>query len=59
MIIPPYLCARTWAFNVICHDTLNIQKLILEVVVLVVGIGGIVDHHCINFLLIKGKIYLS
>jgi hypothetical protein len=40
------------------RDIFYNQELILEVVVLIVGIGGIVDHHCINFLLIKGKIYL-
>ena len=58
MEIPPYLCDRTWISDVICHDIFYAQELILEVVVLIVGIGGIVDHHCVNFLLIKGKIYL-
>jgi len=57
MIISPYFCARTWISNVICHDIFYIQELILELVVLFVGIGGMGDHHCINFILIKSKIY--
>ena len=52
-----FLClsqARTWIFNVICHGNFCVQwvQIKWEMIVRFVDIGGIDDHHCLNFLLI-------
>jgi hypothetical protein len=50
--------ARTWISNVICHGLLCVQwvQLRWEVIVCLVDIGGIDDHHCLNFLFINLKL---
>ena len=52
---PQFLClsqARTWISNVICHGLFMFSELRQEVFVRFVDIGGIGDHHCLNFLII-------
>jgi hypothetical protein len=52
-----FLClsqARIWISKVICSGLICVQWVQLgwEVIVCFVDIGGIVDHHCLNFLFI-------
>jgi len=50
-----FLClsqAMTWIFNVILRDPFVFSELKWGVIVRFVDIGGIVDHHCLNFLFI-------
>ena len=52
-----FLClsqARTWILNVICRGLFCVQwgQVRWEVFVWFVDIGGIDDHHCLNFLFI-------
>jgi hypothetical protein len=55
-----FLClsqARTWISKVICRGLFCVQWLQLrwEVIVGFVDIGGIDDHHCLNFLFINNN----
>ena len=51
--------ARTWISNIICCDPFCIQ-LRWEAIVRLVHIGGIDDHHCLNFLFnIRGTIHIN
>ena len=47
--------ARTSFFNIVCHGFFFfvISELRWEAIVRFVDIGGIYDHHCLNFLFIK------
>ena len=53
---PHFVClsqARTWISNVICGGLFVLSKWRREMIVRFVDIGGIVDHHCLNFLFIR------
>ena len=46
---------RVWIFNVTCHGLFHVQWFEVRgdcTFVCFVDIGGIVDHHCLNFLFI-------
>ena len=49
--------ARTWISNVICRGLFCVQwvQLRWEVIVGFLDIGGIDDHHCLNFLFINNN----
>jgi hypothetical protein len=54
-----FLClsqARTWISIIIRHGLFMFNDLRWELIVYFVNIGGIVDHHCLNFLIIKDNL---
>ena len=55
-LTPPHFCVpsqtRTWISNVICGSLFMFSEWMWEAIVRFVGIGGIVAHHCFNFLFI-------
>jgi hypothetical protein len=57
--ILPHFCARPkpWSLysNAIYYDLFCVQWFNWEVIARFVDIGGIVDHHCLNFLFIRTK----
>ena len=51
----------TWVSSIIYRGNffVMISKLLWEVIVRFVDIDGIVDHHCLNFLLIKNDVFFT